>query len=63
MQVNYRQLMGHTGSFDLAKEFKVRVVPTLMLVTETGDILQTHEGVMDASAVRVLEGIIQRRLK
>jgi thiol-disulfide isomerase/thioredoxin len=63
MQVNYRQLMGHTGSFDLAKEFKVKGLPTLILLSETGDIIYHHEGRPDASEVRVLEGIIQRRLK
>ena len=63
MQVNYRQLMGHTGSFDIAKEFKVKGMPTLILLSEQGDIIYHHEGRPDATEVRVLEGIIQRRLK
>jgi thiol-disulfide isomerase/thioredoxin len=63
MQLNYRQLMGHTGNFDVANVFRIKGLPTLILVNEQGDIIYQHEGRPDASAVRVLEGIIQRRVK
>ena len=63
MQVTYPQLMGHTRSFDVAKDFKIKGLPTLILLSEQGDIIYHHEGRPDATEVRVLEGIIQRRLK
>jgi thiol-disulfide isomerase/thioredoxin len=62
MQVNYRQLMGRTPSLDVGKQFKVEGLPTLMLLSEQGDIIYHHLGRPDAADVSVLERIIQSRL-
>jgi thiol-disulfide isomerase/thioredoxin len=62
MQVNYRQLMGRSASLDVGKQFKVEALPTLMLLSEQGDIIYHHLGRPDAAEVSHLERIIQNRL-
>jgi thiol-disulfide isomerase/thioredoxin len=62
MQVSYRQLLGRSGSFDVGKHFKVEGLPTLMLLSEQGDIIYHHVGRPDASFWKSLEGTIQSRL-
>ena len=49
-------IINWSGEFD-------KVLPTLILLSETGDIIYHHEGRPDASEIRVLEGIIQRRMR
>ena len=62
MQVSYRQLLGHTGSFDVGKNFGVKALPTLILLSEQGQILWRHEGRPDAATLGSLERVIQNRL-
>jgi thiol-disulfide isomerase/thioredoxin len=62
MQISYRQLLGHAGTFDAAKHFRVNAFPTMMLLSEQGDILWTHVGQPDAGHLYELERLIQSRL-
>ena len=60
MQISYRQLMGRTPTFDgITKEFNVQGLPTLLLLSEQGDIIYYHLGRPDPAE---LERLIQRRL-
>jgi thiol-disulfide isomerase/thioredoxin len=65
MQVTYRQLLGRSGAFDVsdASNFKIKGLPTLMLMSEQGDIIWHHVGRPDASLLNELERTIQRRLE
>jgi thiol-disulfide isomerase/thioredoxin len=62
MQVSYRQLMGHVGSFDVGKNFKIEGLPTMILLSENGDIIWHHVGRPDPSLLSALERTIQSRL-
>ncbi len=62
MQLSYRQLMGRVGSFDLGKSFRIEGVPTIILLSEQGDIIWSHTGRPDASLLAALERTIQNRL-
>jgi len=62
MQIGYRQVMGRVGSFDTGKQFKIDGVPTIVLLSEQGDIIFHHVGKLDAAATSTLERIIQTRL-
>jgi thiol-disulfide isomerase/thioredoxin len=60
MKINYRQLMGRTPTFDgITKEFNIQGLPTLLLLSEQGDIIYYHLGRPDPAE---LERLIQRRL-
>jgi hypothetical protein len=65
MQVNYRQLLGHVGSFNVAKQpnFRINGFPTLFLLSEDGDIIWEHPaGRPDPATLNSLERTIQLRL-
>ena len=62
MQISYRQLLGRTGGFDVSKNFKVTGFPTLMLISEQGDIIWHHVGSPDPQLWIGLERTIQARL-
>jgi thiol-disulfide isomerase/thioredoxin len=62
MQLTYRQLLGHAGSFDVGKQFRIEGVPTLMLVDEQGYICYTKIGQPDAELLKSLERSIEARL-
>jgi thiol-disulfide isomerase/thioredoxin len=62
MQITYRQLMGHVGAFDLWNTFRLKGVPTLMLLNEQGDIVYTEMGKPDAALLQSLERSIEARL-
>jgi thiol-disulfide isomerase/thioredoxin len=64
MLVTYRQLMGRSGSFDVSdgSNFKIKGLPTLMLISEQGDVIWHHVGRPDSSVLGELERTIQRRL-
>ena len=62
MQLSYRQLLGHVGSFDLGKHFQIQGVPTLILLSEQGDIIWQHTGRPDQALLSALERTIQNRL-
>jgi thiol-disulfide isomerase/thioredoxin len=62
MQITYRQLMGHVGTFDLWNTFRLEGVPTLMLLNEQGDIVYTKTGKPDAALLQSLERSIEARL-
>jgi thiol-disulfide isomerase/thioredoxin len=60
MKISYRQLMGRTPTFDnVVPEFNIKGLPTLMLISENGEIIYTHVGRPDPAE---LERLIQRRL-
>jgi thiol-disulfide isomerase/thioredoxin len=61
-QLSYRQLMGRAGSFDLGKQFSIKGVPTLILLSDQGDIIETHLGRPDPDFFRSLERTIQAYL-
>ncbi len=62
MQLSYRQLMGHVGAFDAGKHFRIEGLPTLMLLSEQGDIIWHHIGRPDPALLSGLERMIQSRL-
>jgi thiol-disulfide isomerase/thioredoxin len=62
MQVSYRQLMGHVGSFDVSKDFRITGVPTLILLNEQGDIVGHHVGRPDSADLEAIDRQIQARL-
>ena len=62
MQLSYRQLMGHVGAFDAGKNFRIEGLPTLMLLSEQGDIIWHHIGRPDPAKLSELERAIQFRL-
>jgi thiol-disulfide isomerase/thioredoxin len=62
MQLSYRQLMGHVGSFDVGKNFRIEGVPTLFLLNEQGDIIWHYVGRPDPKLLEGLERSIQARL-
>jgi len=62
LKVSYRQLMGRSAGFDVARQFKIDTMPTLLLVSETGDIIYHHVGRPDPAELATLERIIQSRL-
>jgi len=62
MQVGYRQLLGRSGTFDAGKQFKVTGYPTMMLLSEQGDIIWHHVGRPDAGDLSALERLINSRL-
>ncbi len=62
MQLSYRQLMGHVGAFDAGKSFKIEGLPTLILLSEQGDIIWHHVGRPDPALLNALERTIQSRL-
>ncbi|MSQ97176.1 MAG: redoxin domain-containing protein [Gemmataceae bacterium] len=62
MQLTYRQLMGHVGAFDAGKHFRIEGLPTLILLSEQGDILWHHVGRPDPAVLSGLERMIQSRL-
>jgi len=64
MQLSYRQLMGHVGSFDAGKSFRAEgmPLPTLYLLDEQGYIIWHHTGRPDPALLHGLERTIQARL-
>lgn len=62
MQIGYRQLMGRSGGFDVGKQFRVTGYPTLMLLSEQGDIIWHHVGRLEPGDMSELERLIQNRL-
>lgn len=62
MHLSYRQLMGRSGTFDAGKHFKIEGLPTMMLLTEQGDIIWHHVGRPDPALLSALERTIQSRL-
>jgi thiol-disulfide isomerase/thioredoxin len=62
MQLSYRQLMGHVGTFDVGKNFRIEGLPTLILLSEQGDILWHHVGRPDPAKLSELERAIQFQL-
>lgn len=62
MQVTYRQLMGRVGTFDAGKHFKIEGLPTMILLSEQGDIIWHHVGRPDPALLNALERTIQGRL-
>lgn len=62
MQVTYRQLMGRSGAFDAGKQFRVNAYPTMMLISEQGDIIWHHVGRPEPGDMMELERMIQSRL-
>lgn len=62
MQLSYRQLMGRSGAFDAGKHFRIEGLPTLMLLSEQGDIIWHHIGRPDPALLDSLERMIQSRL-
>jgi thiol-disulfide isomerase/thioredoxin len=64
MKVNYRQLMGRTPTFDAGgpSNFKVQGVPTVILLSDQGDVIFHHVGVPDPDTLSELERTIQFRL-
>jgi thiol-disulfide isomerase/thioredoxin len=62
MQLSYRQLMGHVGTFDVGKNFRIEGLPTLILLSEQGDILWHHVGRPDPAKLGELERAIQFQL-
>jgi thiol-disulfide isomerase/thioredoxin len=64
MQINYRQLMGRSGSFDAGKQVRAdgMPLPTLYLIDEQGYIIWHHTGRPDPALLYGLERTIQARL-
>lgn len=64
MKVSYRQLMGRSGSFDIANRnnFKIDLMPTLMLLNEQGDIIYQFKGQPSPATLSELERLIKSRL-
>jgi thiol-disulfide isomerase/thioredoxin len=63
MQVGYRQVMGRVGTFDAGQHFKIDGVPTIVLLSEQGDILFHHVGLLDRATLQTLERMIENRLQ
>jgi hypothetical protein len=63
MQVGYRQVMGRVGTFDAGQHFKIDGVPTIVLLSEQGDILFHHVGLLDRATMQTLERMIENRLQ
>ena len=62
MGLSYRQLMGRVGTVDVGKQFRVEGLPTMMLLSEQGDIIWHHVGRPDPALLSALERTIQSRL-
>ena len=62
MQIGYRQLMGRSGTFDAGRQFRVNAYPTLMLLSEQGDIIWHHLGKLEPGDLSELDRLIQNRL-
>src|SRR5262249_36125658 len=60
--VNYRQLLGDSGSASIRQQFSINYLPTMVLVDENGWVLWRHVGVPDRATLDELERLIQRRL-
>jgi thiol-disulfide isomerase/thioredoxin len=61
--VNYRLLLGATPDCPVAKCFGVRWLPTLVLLDQTGRIVWSHEGALDAEKRDELDWTIQSLLR
>jgi thiol-disulfide isomerase/thioredoxin len=62
MQLSYRQMMGHVGTFDAGKSFNIKGLPTMFLLDEQGDIIWHNVGRPDPARLSDLERVIQFRL-
>ena len=62
LQIGYRQLIGRSGTFDAGKQFRVNAYPTMMLLSEQGDIIWHHVGRPEPGDMSELERLIQSRL-
>ena len=62
MQLSYRQLMGRTSGFDVARDFKIDSMPTLLLLNDQGVIIYQHVGRPDLADLTTLERVIQTQL-
>lgn len=62
MQIGYRQLMGRSGTFDAGRQFRINAYPTMMLLSEQGDIIWHHIGRPEPGDLSELERLIQSRL-
>ena len=62
LQVSYRQMLGHVGSFNAGQHFNIINTPTLLLLSDTGDIVFHHVGRLDAATMSTLERVIQNKL-
>ena len=63
MQISYRQLLGRSGTFDAGKQFRITGYPTMMLLSEQGDIVWHHVGRPEPGDLSELERLILSRLK
>jgi thiol-disulfide isomerase/thioredoxin len=61
-EANYRQLLGSGASCPVRDQFKIRMLPTIVLVDQQGWILWRHEGRLSELDREQLEVIIRRRL-
>jgi thiol-disulfide isomerase/thioredoxin len=61
MQLTYRQLMGRGHGFDAgaAANFNVKMMPTVLLLNQEGQIIFEHVGRLDAAQLAALERAIQ----
>jgi thiol-disulfide isomerase/thioredoxin len=62
METNYRQLLGSGGQCPVRDQFKIRILPTHVLIDQNGWIVWRHEGRMGELDREQLEVIIRRRL-
>jgi thiol-disulfide isomerase/thioredoxin len=64
MQLTYRQLMGRSHGFDAggAANFNVKMMPTILLLNQEGQIIFEHVGRLDAAQLSALERAIQGSL-